>query len=58
MVLERLQTAQQKIILGAYELGLRLLPFLERRSLAFVEIFEPLLDDLREIELGAYLVHD
>ena len=36
--------------------GLRLLPFLERRGLALVEILEPLLDDAREIELRARLV--
>ena len=37
--------------------ALRLLIFLERRGLAFVQILEPLLDDAREIELRARLVH-
>ena len=45
------------VVLRGDELGLRLLPVLERRRLAFVEILEPLLGDAREVELGACLVH-
>ena len=45
------------VVLGADQLPLRLLIFLESRGLAFVQILEPLLDDAREIELRARLVH-
>src|SRR4029077_6437502 len=45
------------VVLGADQLALRLLIFLESRGLAFVQILEPLLDDAREVELRARLVH-
>ena len=44
------------VVLGGGELRLGLLQFLERGSLALIEIADALLDDLRQIELGARLV--
>ena len=44
------------VALGGGELRLGLLQFLERGGLAFIEIADALLDDLRQIELGARLV--
>ena len=50
------RVGRSHVALGGGELRLGLLQFLERSSLALMEIADALLDDLRQIELGARLV--
>ena len=50
------RVGRSHVALGGGELRLGLLQFLERGSLALMEIADALLDDLRQVELGARLV--